>query len=92
MQVKNIVYGRKYKAKSGEEKTQWINCGTLFINDEGKMSIKFNPFINPVAFVNEKGEVWLNVFEANKEKEKAVKPTSIEGNTAVPAQDEDVPF
>lgn len=89
MQIKNIVYGRKYTAKSGEEKTQWINCGTLFINDEGKMSIKFNTYINPAAFVNEKGEVWLNVFDANKEK--AAKPNLIEGNAA-PAQDEDVPF
>lgn len=84
MQIKNVVAKVKYTVK-GEEKTQWVNCGTLFIKDDGKMSIKFNPFINPCAFKDEKGEVWLNVFDVKK------KEPLIEGNQA-PQESEEVPF
>ncbi len=71
MKIKNIVAKQTYKTKQGEEKTNWINCGTLFIKDDGKMSIKFNPFINPCAFKDINGDVWLNVFDkATKENTK----------------------
>lgn len=67
MQIKDIVVGRKYFAKeSGEEKTRWITVGRLFIKDDGKMAIKFEDFVNPLAFRNEKGDVWFNVFEQKK--------------------------
>lgn len=90
MQIKNIVAKQKYVNKSGEEKVRWINCGSLFIKDDGKMSIKFNAFINPSAFKDEKGDVWLNVFD-NDNKAAAPTGTKIEGNT-VPQESEDVPF
>lgn len=80
MQIKNIVAKMKYTTKTGEEKTQWVNCGSLFVKDDGKMSIKFNSYIIPVAFADEKGEVWLNVFDKQAK------------NPAQPAQDEEVPF
>lgn len=63
MQIKNIVAGKRFISKTGEEKTQWTNVGALFIKDDGTMSVKFNGFINPLAFANEKGEVWFNVFD-----------------------------
>ena len=84
MQIKNIVAKTKYITKGGEEKIQWVTCGSLFIKDDGKMSIKFYPFINPSVFKDEKGEVWLNVFDIKK------KENLIEGNQ-VPAEDV-VPF
>lgn len=63
MDIKNIVAGKRYINKSGEEKTQWINVGKLFIKDDGKMTVKMNEYINLSAFRNDKGEVWFNVFE-----------------------------
>ena len=70
MLVKDIVAGKKYITKNGEEKTRWTTVGQLFIKDDGKMTVKFNEYINPMAFCNDKGEVWFNVFE-KKEKDGA---------------------
>ena len=75
MLIKDIVAGKKYITKNGEEKTRWTNVGQLFIKDDGKMAVKFNEYINPMAFCNDKGEVWFNVFD-KKDKE------SKEGKTA----------
>ena len=68
MQIKDIVAGRKYIAKNGEEKTRWITVGKLLIKDDGHFSLKFEDYINPGAFRNEKGEVWFNVFDQKAEK------------------------
>lgn len=68
MQIKDIVAGKKYITKNGEEKTRWTSVGQLFIKDDGRMTVKFQEYINPMAFCNEKGEVWFNVFD-KKEKE-----------------------
>ena len=68
MLVKDIVAGKKYITKNGEEKTRWTTVGQLFIKDDGKMTVKFAEYINPMAFCNDKGEVWFNVFE-KKEKD-----------------------
>ena len=38
MEFKDLVYGKKYQ-KNGEEKTQWINVGSLAIFDDGGMSV-----------------------------------------------------
>ena len=70
MLVKDIVAGKKYITRNGEEKTRWTTVGQLFIKDDGKMTVKFNEYINPMAFCNDKGEVWFNVFE-KKEKDGA---------------------
>ena len=82
MQIKNIVAKMKYTTKQGEEKVNWVNCGSLFIKDDGKMSIKFTPYIIPLAFADEKGEIWLNVFDKKQNPAPA----------AETAKDEDVPF
>jgi len=39
MEFKDLVYGKKYQTKSGEDKTQWINVGSLAIFDDGGMSV-----------------------------------------------------
>lgn len=76
MEIKNIVAGKRFISKTGEEKTQWTNVGALFIKDDGTMSVKFNGFINPLAFANEKGEVWFNVFDKDKKTDKNSPKTS----------------
>ena len=69
MLVKDIVAGKKFLNKAGEERTQWVNVGIIMINrQDGKMTVKFNAWVNPMAFANEKGEVWFNLFD-KKDKE-----------------------
>ena len=69
MLVKDIVAGKKFLNKAGEERTQWVNVGIIMINrQDGKMTVKFNAWLNPMAFANDKGEVWFNVFD-KKDKE-----------------------
>ncbi len=83
MLVKDIVAGKKFLNKAGEEKTQWVNVGIIMINrQDGKTTVKFNAWVNPMAFANDKGEVWFNVFD-KKDKENK------EGKTA--ADDEPGP-
>lgn len=67
MQIKDVVAGRKYISKNGEEKTRWVTVGKLIIKDDGHFSLKLEDYINPGAFKNEKGEVWLNVFDQKAE-------------------------
>ena len=76
MLVKDIVAGIKFLNKAGEERTRWVNVGIIMINrQDGKMTVKINSWVNPMAFANDKGEVWFNVFD-KKDKE------SKEGKTA----------
>ncbi len=83
MLVKDIVAGIKFLNKAGEERTRWVNVGIIMINrQDGKMTVKINSWVNPMAFANDKGEVWFNVFD-KKDKE------SKEGKTA--ADDEPGP-
>lgn len=42
MELKDICVGRKYTDKTGAEKTKWNTIGTMFIHDDGKMSIKLD--------------------------------------------------
>lgn len=60
--MKDIVYTRKYTDRNGNEKKEYITLGYLF-EKEGKTSILLKSYINPAALANEKGEVWLNVYE-----------------------------
>lgn len=82
MQIKDIVAGKKYINKLGEEKVQWVNVGKLFIKDDGKMTVKFNEYINPSAFRNDKGEIWFNVFD-EKPKENQMATGPVFGNKVV---------
>jgi hypothetical protein len=76
--MKDIVYTRKYTDQTGVKRKEYINVGMLF-EKEGRMSIKLKGFINLAALQNEKGEVWLNVYEpkpkeTKENKEKSEKP------------------
>ena len=77
MIIKDVVYCRKYQNKNGEEKKDYINVGSLFIKDDGGISIALKPWIDLSAFAKDGGDVWLQVYD-RKEKGK-------KGATAAPA-------
>lgn len=85
MLVKDIVAGKKFLNKAGEEKTQWVNVGIIMINrQDGKMTVKFNSWVNPMAFANEKGEVWFNVFDRKKDSKETTPGAKDEPEPAAP--------
>ena len=86
MIIKDVVYCRKYQNKNGEEKKDYINVGSLFIKDDGGISIALKPWIDLSAFAKDGGEVWLQVYD-RKEKGKKGAPaaTSATSATAAPA-------
>lgn len=67
--MKDIIYTRKYIDRNGEEKKEYITVGYMFEKD-GRTSILLKNYINPAALANEKGEVWLNVYEHKQKEEK----------------------
>ena len=73
--MKEIKYTRTYIGKDGQERKEYILVGYLF-EKEGRISILMKNYINPAALANEKGEVWLNVYEPKQKenKEKSEKP------------------
>ena len=73
--MKDIIYTRKFIGKDGQERKEYILVGYLFEKD-GRISILMKNYINLAAFQNEKGEVWLNVYEPKPKetKEKSEKP------------------
>ena len=86
MIIKDVVYCRKYQNKNGEEKKDYINVGSLFIKDDGGISIALKPWIDLSAFAKDGGDVWLQVYD-RKEKGKKGAPaaTSATSATAAPA-------
>lgn len=59
MEVRKLVYSESYE-KNGEKKTVWKECGVLFINEKGNISIKLSAFPltgNIMAFPNKPKEV-----------------------------------
>lgn len=69
--MKDIVYTRKYTDREGQDRKEYINVGYLFEKD-GKMTIRMKPWINLSAMANEKGDVWLSVYD-HKTKEQPQK-------------------
>lgn len=67
--MKDIVYTRKFVGKDGQERKEYITVGYLF-EKEGKTSILMKPWINISALSNDKGEVWLGVYD-HKAREKS---------------------
>ena len=70
--MKDIVYTRRYKDQKGEERKEYITVGYMFEND-GRTSILMKPYINVSALTNEKGEIWLGVYD-HKTKEQKFEP------------------
>lgn len=60
--MKDIVYTRKYNDQKGQERKEYITVGYMF-EKEGRTSILMKPYINLAALTNEKGEVWLGVYD-----------------------------
>lgn len=84
MIIKDVVYCRKYQNKNGEEKKDYINVGSLFIKDDGGISIALKPWIDLSAFAKDGGDVWLQVYDR---KEKGKKGAT--AATAAPAPQAD---
>ena len=84
MIIKNVVYCRKYQNKNGEEKKDYINVGSLFIKDDGGISIALKPWIDLSAFAKDGGDVWLQVYD-RKEKGKKGASAATAATAAAPA-------
>lgn len=67
--MKEIKYTRTFTGKDGQERKEYILVGYLFEKD-GRQSILLKNYINPAALANEKGEVWLNVYEPKPKEER----------------------
>lgn len=50
-----VYSGEKYTDREGNEKTRFINCGVVFENDKGQLSMKLEML--PVGFSG-----WLNFY------------------------------
>ena len=84
MIIKDVVYCRKYQNKNGEEKKDYINVGSLFIKDDGGISIALKPWIDLSAFAKDGGDVWLQVYD-RKEKGKKGDTAATAATAAAPA-------
>lgn len=94
--MKDIIAVRTYTDKNGAEKKEFINVGMLFERN-GKISVLLKEHINLNAFANEKGEIWLNVFDhktaANGSKTLYKGAETVKAvQSAVNPQDEYTPF
>ena len=85
MIIKDVVYCRKYQNKNGEEKKDYINVGSLFIKDDGGISIALKPWIDLSAFAKDGGNVWLQVYD-RKEKGKKGAPATTSAAPAAQAE------
>lgn len=87
MIIKDVVYCRKYQNKNGEEKKDYINVGSLFIKDDGGISIALKPWIDLSAFAKDGGEVWLQVYDRKEKwKKGASAATAATATAAAPAE------
>lgn len=84
MIIKDVVYCRKYQNKNGEEKKDYINVGSLFIKEDGGISIALKPWIDLSAFAKDGGDVWLQVYD-RKEKGKKGASAATAATAAAPA-------
>lgn len=83
--MKDIVYTRKYTDQKGQERKEYITVGYMFEKD-GRLSILMKPYINVSALTNEKGEVWLGVYDHKTKEQKAEKTEKTENNQYKGAQ------
>lgn len=58
-----VYSGEKYTDREGNEKTRFINCGVVFENDKGQLSMKIESL--PVGFNG-----WLNFYEPKEQDNK----------------------
>ena len=88
VKVLDVVQPREGK----EGKTYWQKLGVKFVSDDGKESIKLDALPLP----NEKGEVWMNVFEQKPREDAATgtwdKPEDKSDDTASKDFEDEIPF
>ena len=88
MIIKDVVYCRKYQNKNGEEKKDYINVGSLFIKDDGGISIALKPWIDLSVFAKDGGDVWLQVYDRKEKGKKGASAatSATAATTAAPAE------
>ena len=69
-------------------KTYWHKLGVKFVYDDGKESIKLDSLPLP----NERGEVWMNLFEAEPKEEGATGTWDNPEETTSKDFDDEIPF
>jgi len=79
--------------RAGKEgKTYWHKVGVKFVWDDGRESIKLDSLPLP----NEKGEVWMNLFETEPKEEGATgtwdKPEDTANDTDPEDKPDEIPF
>ena len=89
VKVLDIVQPREGK----EGKTYWQKLGVKFVSDDGKESIKLDALPLP----NEKGEVWMNVFEQKPREDAGAtgiwdKPEDTANDTDPEDKPDEIPF
>ena len=88
VKVLDVVQPREGK----DGKTYWQKLGVKFVSDDGKESIKLDALPLP----NEKGEVWMNLFETEPKEEGATgvwdKPEDKANDTNSEEKEDEIPF
>ena len=89
--VKIMEVKQPRKNKDGE--TYWFKLGVKFLWDDGKESIKLDALPLP----NEKGEVWMNVFEPRPRDDAGAtgtwdKPEDTANDTNSEDKEDEIPF
>ena len=84
------IAGGKY-TYNGENRTRWVDVGTLFQKENGSYSILLNAGINFAAFVDKQSQdptaVWVNLFDL-RERESKTQPAAELKEVIV----DDIPF
>lgn len=82
--VKRLVAACSYTKKNGEEKTNWVEMGTLWKNDAGKFRIS----ISAVPTVNWDG--WVNLQDPWESQDKPENANQEEAKQEI--GEDDIPF
>ena len=82
--IKDVVArGGEYQDRQGNTKVRWINVGSMFKNNEGKVSIKIDAM--PVG----EWDGWLNLFDPKPRNQTAEKPSKPPQDDGF---DDEIPF
>jgi hypothetical protein len=80
----DVVAGRKYTMRSGEEKTHWINCGEAAEWDDGGISLRIHAM--PV------GNWFDGTLKLFPRKDRDAQPARAPAKPHADASNSDVPF
>ncbi|MCD6582068.1 MAG: hypothetical protein J7K90_09725 [Desulfuromusa sp.] len=58
-----------YTDADGNEKTRWMNCGSILKTNTGRVVLKLDALpLNPVTSAGDDGGLWLQCFEHDRDK------------------------